>query len=86
MLFDALDWLSKVPASDFTKIINHSTSPNKQLAVDLGSVDGSQLDGTEYPHEGRGGVPEISYGLESRQTYLGDVKANHVIGILDGGR
>ena len=38
----SLDQLAKVAASDFTRLVDHSFSPNKRFAMGVGSLDGSK--------------------------------------------
>jgi hypothetical protein len=76
--------LAKIPASEFTKVMDNSVSPNKQLAVALGSKDGKKPVWVEDTREGRGGAVEHSYFLEDCRNYVVDVKADRVMGILDG--
>lgn len=87
-----LEKLKQIPADVFTRIIDRSTSPNEQLAVAFGSVDGSDPNWEGYA-DGRGGLfhddavlPEFSYSLENGRTYLLDMANNRITGILDSRR
>lgn len=81
--------LGKRPADTFSKIIDHSTSPNKRLTVAVGSKDGSKPIWYKHNHRGRAGVPEVSFSMDgdgpnSAANYLLDVRHNRVVAILDG--
>ena len=79
-----LDQLARIPASRFTKVIENSTSPDKRLAVALGSKDGKKPDWEGESYEGRGGAVVHSYILEDCRNYVIDLRADRVTGILDG--
>lgn len=81
--------LGKRPADTFSKIIDHSTSPNKRLAVAVGSKDGSAPVWYKHSHRGRAGVPEVSFSMDgdgpnSAANYLLDIRHNRVVALLDG--
>jgi hypothetical protein len=79
--------LEKIPASNFTKVIDHSASPNKRLAVAVGSKDGIKPDWQNSDHPGRTSVVEISFllvGDDSSANYLINVLDDRVVGVLDG--
>lgn len=79
----ALGLLKSIPASEFTKIIDNSTSPDKRFAVALGSKDGKKPEWAVERYEKDGGPNGISYFLEPCRNYLVDLKADRVTGILD---
>ena len=84
---EKLEKLGKLPASQFSKIIDHSTSPNKRLAVAVGSKDGSKPVWHKTNHQGRADVSEFSFVLEgdgSSANYLINVQDDRVVGVLDG--
>lgn len=70
----SLEQLAKIPASKFTKVINSSKSPDKRLAVVLGSPDGSAPKWEE----------ETLLEEAQCRNYLVDLKKDRVTGILDG--
>ena len=70
--------LSKIPASGFTKLLNHSTSPDKKYAIAIGAKDGQPPKWVEDEND--------SYRMwEEAQTcnYLVDLQADRVKGILE---
>ena len=84
---EKLEKLGKLPASQFSKIIDHSTSPNKRLAVAVGSKDGSKPVWHKTNHQGRVDVSEFSFVLEgdgSSANYLINVQDARVVRVLDG--
>jgi hypothetical protein len=76
-----LEKLVAIPASKFTKVIDAATSPDKRLAVALGSPDGSEPKWEEVANENG-----KSFMLEDDKcrNYLIDLKKDRVTGILDG--
>ena len=79
-----LEDFAEIPASEFTKVMDGSASPNERLAVALGSPDGKKPDWEEITQEGAGSTDEKFYLLEECRNYVIDVKADRVTGILDG--
>lgn len=82
-----LDPLAEISASKFTKIIDQSTSPNKRLAVGVGSLDGSVPAWEELDHEKMGNGPGHSFTMDDRHcaNYLIDLRADRVTGVLGSG-
>ena len=76
--------VSKIAASGITKVVDGSASPDKRLAVGVGSVDGSKPEWEEL--EGDGGAHSfiLKDDVGCGGTYLIDVQADRVTGILDG--
>jgi len=75
-----LEQLAKLPASEFTKIIENSYSPSKRLAVGVGSVSGSK------PRWQKLGEEEGSFVWDDDSdpgNYLIDLKADRITGVLD---
>lgn len=76
----SLEQLTKLPASEFTKIIENSYSPDKRFAVGVGSVDCSK------PKWQKLGEEEGSFVWDDESdpgNYLIDVKAGRITGVLD---
>lgn len=76
----SLEQLAKLPASEFTKIIENSHSPDKRFAVGVGSVDGSKPKWVKLGDDDDGTILD---DVEDCGNYLIDVKANRVTGVLD---
>ncbi|MFK7910848.1 MAG: hypothetical protein AB8F34_09605 [Akkermansiaceae bacterium] len=79
--------LSQVAASDFTRHINQSTSPNKEWVVAVGTRDGKKPKWEKIPHEHENGNTITSYLLDGENigNYLVNIKTNRVVAALDGG-
>lgn len=81
----SLEQLEKIAASEFTKIIDQSQSPNKRLAVGVGSLDGSKPVWEELFREEDGNIRNFMLSdTDACGNYLIDVQANRVTGVLDG--
>lgn len=72
--------LEDIPASEFTKRIRNSTSPNKKWAVAVGSPDGSAPEWQKVP------IDDETFTMETgdARNYLVDLKRNRITGMLDG--
>lgn len=81
-----LDQLATKAASTFTKHIDQSTSPNKKLVVAVGSEDGTKPKWDKVRYDQVGGGSKYSYSLDDGKVgnYLVNIKANRVVGLLDG--
>jgi hypothetical protein len=77
-----LEQLTKIPASEFVKIVDRSHSPDKRLAVGVGSLDGSKPKWEKVP-EGEEDATSVLVNVDDCGNYLIDVGANRVTGILD---
>ncbi|BCX50091.1 hypothetical protein HAHE_39990 [Haloferula helveola] len=79
----SLEKLAKVPASQFTKSINASESPDKRFVAAVGSPDGAAPKWVKTHH----GPKDVSYVLESVEghcrNYLVDMKTDRVTAILE---
>jgi len=76
-----LEQLAKLPASELTKIIENSYSPDKRFAVGVGSVDGSK---PKWENLGEDEKGFFVWGDDSDPgNYLIDVKADRITGVLD---
>lgn len=79
-----LNQLKKVAASEFTKIVDHSFSPNKLLAVAVGSLDGGKPDWDKITRDnGSSFVLDDAHTRDNCGNYIIDVATDRVIGILD---
>ena len=76
--------LSKIAASGITKVVESSDSPDKRFAVGVGSVDGSKPEWKKIEGYGREQSFILKNDLGIGGTYLIDLKADRVTGILDG--
>ena len=77
-----LEPLAKLPASEFTKLVDQSRSPGQRLAVGVGSLDGSKPKWQKIPEEGEEGT-FVFDGDGDAANYLVDIEANRVTGVLD---
>jgi len=80
-----LEHLAKLPASEFTKIVNSSRSPDKRLAIGVGSLDGSKPKWEQVPPEYDDGTSVLAYdeAADHAGNYLIDVGTNRVTAVLD---
>ncbi len=74
--------LSKMAASGITKAVDGADSPDKRLTVGVGLMDGSKPEWEKI--EGDGDSHSFILNSDHVGNYLIDVKADRVIGILDG--
>jgi hypothetical protein len=78
-----MERLRELPASQFTKVIVDSVSPNKRLAVAVGAKDGTQPAWQKLSHEGESSFI-LDGPVDDAANYLIKVQDDRVVAILDG--
>lgn len=80
----SVDQLAKVAASDFTKLVDNSFSPNKRFAMGVGSLDGSKPVWKKSTVDEKESFDMIkNYESGNCGNYLIDLKADRVTMLLD---
>lgn len=78
-----LDQLQKIAASEFTKVVDHSFSPDKRLAVAVGTLDGGKPVWEKILSDDRPSFVLADSQSDNCGNYLIDVATDRVIGILE---